>query len=468
MVDGVEYAPAGTKIGVGITTHNRPEVFAETYRRIVETTPGARIVVVDDASRDPVAGATFRFDQQAGIARAKNKCLELLQDCDHIFLFDDDCYPLIADWWRPYVESPEPHLMRIFQDFATGPKLNDIAELYRDSKHVAYTGPRGMMLYVERRVLDVVGGMDPGFGLWGWEHGDWSNRIHAAGLTTWRFADVVESDQLIYSLDEHQAVRRSVPKQVRDDHAPPNVERYHAQRDQPVYREWREQHDVVLTCLFTQQPDPQRGGRMKADAGQLTELLGSLAGHRAVVLHDGLDADSTEVVVYERVETALNPYFERWIAYWRWLRAHPEIARVWCVDGTDVELLHDPFPHMQDGQLYVGSEATTVGHPWLAEHHPAVRPFIAENGHRQLLNAGLAGGDRATVMAFLHDLIRTIADNAIDRHNGDAQDDIGSTDMGVFNAVAWTRWADRLVYGPQINTVFKANERNDWSWWRHK
>ena len=468
VIDGVEYAPAAGRIGVGITTHNRPDVFAETHRRIVELTPGAKVVVVDDASREPVAGATFRFEQQAGIARAKNKCLELLADCDHIFLFDDDCYPLVEGWWRPYVESPEPHLMRIFKDFASGQKLNDIDELYRDSRHVAYTGPRGMMLYVERRVLDVVGGMDPGFGLWGWEHGDWSNRIHAAGLTTWRFADVVGSDRLVYSLDEHQEVRRSVPRQVRDAHAPPNVERYHQQRHEPLYREWREQQDVALTCLFTGQPDPQRGRKMQADAGQLSTLLDSLRDHRTVVLHDGLDAASTDAVTYERVETALNPYFQRWLSYWQWLRAHPDVRFVWCVDGTDVELLHDPFPHMEPGRLYLGSEMTTVAHPWLHEHHPAIRPFIAENGQRQLLNAGLVGGDRRTVMGFLHDVIRAFFDNGIDRHNGDVQDDIGSTDMGAFNQVAWTRWADRLVYGPQVNTVFKANERNDWSWWRHK
>jgi hypothetical protein len=71
-------------------------------------------------------------------------------------------------------------------------------------------------------------------------------------------------------------------------------------------------------------------------------------------------------------------------------------------------------------------------------------------------------------MCFLHDLIAAYFDNGIDRFNGDARDDVGTTDMGSFNEVAWTRWSDRLVYGPQINTVFKANERNDWSWWRHK
>lgn len=72
--------------------------------------------------------ATYRFEENVGIARHKNKCLELLADagCEHLFLFDDDAYPLVEDWWRPYVDSPEPHLMRIFLDLAGPRKMRDI------------------------------------------------------------------------------------------------------------------------------------------------------------------------------------------------------------------------------------------------------------------------------------------------------------------------------------------------------
>src|SRR5690606_9326345 len=112
--DGTTYVPAsgvGGRIGVGITTHNRPDVFAQTLRKMREHLPaGARLVVVDDASTNPVAEATYRFEKNVGIARAKNKCLELLADCEHIFLFDDDCAPVVDGWERPYIDSPEPHL----------------------------------------------------------------------------------------------------------------------------------------------------------------------------------------------------------------------------------------------------------------------------------------------------------------------------------------------------------------------
>lgn len=461
-------------IGIGITTRNRNDVLATTLERVEAHTPGAHIVVVDDASAKPVDCATYRFETNAGIARAKNKCLELLDDagCEHLFLFDDDAYPLVDGWWRPYVESPEPHLMRIFPDLAGPRKLRDIAVLYDDGRHVAYSGPRGVMLYVHRSVLDVAGGMDPGFGTWGYEHGDWSNRIHNFGLTTWRFADVAGSDELIYCLDEHEQVDRVVPRRDRQLLVKENVRRYHAQYDTAIRYEYRETRDVVLTSLLTGRPDPQRGRRMAADVTLLQALRSSLqrAGRHLVVLHDELDTPDTEHTTYERVPTGAQPYFQRWISMLQWLRQHPEVRWVWCVDGTDVELLHDPVPHMQPGRLYVGSEYQVVGCDWMRRNHRAdsLGPFFDEHQEHQLLNAGLVGGDRATVMAFLQRIVRYYHDNAADQFLRRESHDLGVGDMAAFNRVAWEEFADRLVFGPQINTVFKAEQRNDFSWFRHK
>src|SRR5690349_8979887 len=104
------------KVGIGITAHNRPQVFGHTLKMVRRFAPaGSEIVVVDDASDTPEPAAIFRFDRNAGIARAKNKCLELLDaaGCDQLFLFDDDTYPIAKGWELPYIESPEPHLMYI-------------------------------------------------------------------------------------------------------------------------------------------------------------------------------------------------------------------------------------------------------------------------------------------------------------------------------------------------------------------
>ena len=214
-IDGVEYAPLGARtqqaptgrVGVGVTTRNRPKVLAQALKAWEKYLPeGAEFVVVDDASDEPAKGATYRFERNVGVARAKNKVLELLADrgVEHFFLFDDDTFPIVEDWWKPYVASPEPHLM-----FAWG----DIH--YQAPGLTGYQWPKGCALYVERRVLDRVGGMDPVFGLWGCEHMSWSDRIHNAGLTTCRYQDVPDSHELINSLDRWGDVESSVPLEVR-------------------------------------------------------------------------------------------------------------------------------------------------------------------------------------------------------------------------------------------------------------
>lgn len=180
-------------IGVAVSTRNRPDVLARSlaaWRAMLPT--GARLVVVDDASNPPAEGATFRYTENAGVARVKNKGLALLDGCDHIFLADDDCWPVSPDWWKPYLASPVPHLQYLW---------NGRVREARDGWEAKNTF-HGCMLYARRVVLDTVGGMRPEFGLFGLEHVEWSRRIHNAGLTPHRYIDVAGSTRLWRSLDQ--------------------------------------------------------------------------------------------------------------------------------------------------------------------------------------------------------------------------------------------------------------------------
>ena len=98
-VDGVDYFPktdTPSKIGVAVSTYNRPDVLAKTLEKIIEFTPGAYIAVVDDASPKPVVVPDgvhlFRNEKNSGIAYTKNRGIEALMDegCTQLFLFDDD------------------------------------------------------------------------------------------------------------------------------------------------------------------------------------------------------------------------------------------------------------------------------------------------------------------------------------------------------------------------------------------
>lgn len=219
--------------------------------------------------------------------------------------------------------------------------------------------------------------------------------------------------------------------------------------------------EVVLTCLLTAEPDPQRGLRWEADSSVLAVLRESVARHERhlVVVHDGLADRDGGLTTFTRVPPGGNPYWTRWVHYRDWLARHPEVRWAWCVDGTDTEMLHDPFGHMQAGRLYVGSERETLGSPgggaWLARGAtPAVCDWLAAHPDLPILNMGLLGGDRATLLECCEALAARAGES--------------DWEIGAFQQVAREQFADRLVTGPLVHSVFKADDRGASAWWRHK
>lgn len=491
------------KIGIGITTHNRPEAFKKTLLHISDLLPeNAVISIVDDASNSEYAydicvdinvkipsPLIHRFENNVGIACAKNKALELLYnaDCEHFFLFDDDTYPLVDDWWKPYVESREPHLMYIFEHFANAKGPNDMIKVYQDEEIAAYSHVRGCMLYYKRIVLDTVGGMDVAFGKWGHEHGDLSNRIYSAGLTRFRYMDVASSKGLFYAADEqeHGKFKSTVPGAQRIDLLNKSKAIYEAQYNKPFYREFRDAADanvgyknpLFLTAYFTTLEDTQRPGQKREfDINDTSDYRNSLYFKRDrpidasnVILTDWHSHEVDTFCRFVNVPVYGNPYFQRWMSYYDYLIRHKDIISwVFMTDCTDVELLKMPEP--ERGKIYVGDEPDLIGKStWLQYHHkhPQLQLFYKKFAGHQLVNAGILGGYMEDVLPF----IRSIIDTYIQMLHESTTNKVfgpGITDMGIFNYVAYTQFADKISHGQHVNTRFKANERNDISWFKHK
>lgn len=186
-------------IGIAITTYNRKELLNTTLEKIKIFAPdNAIVILVDDGSRSPHPDTTYHFKENQGTPVAKNKCLELLYNagCNHIFLFDNDCYPIKFGWEKPYIESPEPHLNYTFK-----------YKYEIKNNHKIHNNPNGCMIYIRRNVLEVVGGFDTEYKKYGYFHGDFSNRVYNTGLTSAPFIDVVGSNEFIYSMDEKEKIR---------------------------------------------------------------------------------------------------------------------------------------------------------------------------------------------------------------------------------------------------------------------
>ena len=481
-IDGVPYAPvcnSVARIGIAITTHNRTDVLSRTLEQHQKYLPsGALVVVIDDGS-SPAAVAPegvqlIRHDKSLGIVSSKNRSLEVLVDagCEHLFLWDDDAYPIAEGWHLPYIESPEPHLAYQFLDLAGPKKLKDMAVLYRDAMHVAYTGQRGVMLYYHRSAIEKVGGFDSVYGRGMYEHPDLAQRIHNAGLTTWAFADVVGSEKLIYSLDEHEAVERSVSRPEREALVRNNSKIFGDRRDSGYtgYAEYRHPRDVVITSLLTSQPDPQRGVRMNADAAALSAWASSIQGAEAVVLADELTSPPAGATLVTVPPIELSVYFARWLHIYQYLRTNQEIRFVWCTDGTDVEMLREPWEEMQPGIIYTGSEPKTYDDIWMKQNHhgQVYAMFLNQYRNSTMLNAGLLGGSRADVMEFAHRVIRLHYRIESHRFWGSEKAPQTKVDMCAFGIVAKS-FGDRIVTGPKVHTVFKTEGiGKECAFWKHK
>lgn len=212
-------------IGVGISTTPNRKLLDHTLKQWYKYLPvNAKFVIEEDTN-------------YAGVAATKNKLLAQLDDCDHIFLSDDDCWPISPRWHVPYIASREPHLMYQFK--LPHKPDSDMRELYRDKEIVAYSHTRGAMIYIERRVLDIVGGMDTLYGQAMFEHPDWTNRIYNAGLTTFRAMDVVNSNQLFYCLDEDGETKSSISPSVKLNNTRRNRALYQRSKTSREFKEYR-------------------------------------------------------------------------------------------------------------------------------------------------------------------------------------------------------------------------------------
>lgn len=193
------------KIAVAISVHNRHEMAKHSVEQWKKYLPeGAALFIVDDGSDEQYPNSDFRFETPQGIAVCKNKCLELCEDADFIFLSDDDNYPKQYGWHQVYIEAYKRtrcnHFSLTWDRKANGKPNGN--RLLKTSKHIkSYSNPSGVMLFFTKQCLETVGGFDTNFGRYGNEHVDLSRRIHNAGLTPYPFCDVHAGLRYFHPLD---------------------------------------------------------------------------------------------------------------------------------------------------------------------------------------------------------------------------------------------------------------------------
>jgi glycosyltransferase involved in cell wall biosynthesis len=455
------------KIGIGITTHNRHVNADKCLSEVKRTAPkGAKIVIVDDASDVPFKDATFRFRHNVGIAGAKNKCLELLDDCDYVFLFDDDTWPKSDNWWEPYIQSGIHHLSFTFDRLVNG-ALNGNGVFKTEHGLKYHYNPCGCVLFFTRECIEAVGGFNIGFGQYGNEHVDLSVRAYNAGMVPHPFMDVVNSIGLFYSLDYLSRVKSSVKNRTGINKTRPLIGKAGKLPYQTTFEPF-----TVLTCYFNYANDPQRGNRLKPDVKNVIALCNSVTdkGGKVVLFHDCFEQyPHIEGVEFIKInpDDNYNPYIIRHKVYMDYLSGAKVTGPVFGVDSTDVVCLSSPR-NVQENTLYTGNEhGQIVNNDWLKNDEKPYAATIADykriiEPHKYdiLLNCGIIGGQKETYLEFLQHFwsVAKIHGKHIRT----------STDMPLGNYVFFKHFDGRIVSGEPVNTKFKHFERVNGVWFQHK
>lgn len=140
-------------------------------------------------------------DKGNGVRFSKNQCLKALKDCEYIFLFDDDCYPVNKGWMDFCIKNLK--LLNHFQ-FNTAQIHGEMTTIKvgADDQDVLITyNGGGVFLALTKEVLESVGYMNPKYQGYGWEHLGYSYRIFRDMWTVSPYVCPVGLSDYLYAED---------------------------------------------------------------------------------------------------------------------------------------------------------------------------------------------------------------------------------------------------------------------------
>lgn len=153
-----------SKYGVGVITVGRRPI------RDYLLPDDCTFVVVTDTER-------------RGVAWARNQVLQRLDHCEHIFLFDDDCWPTMHGWaehWSSQCTKMGVTYSALPESFKTAFLGCDGS---RDFELGYWDGGIGAAIYQHRSALGVIGGYNEALQAYGFEDAGRADRAFRAGLT---------------------------------------------------------------------------------------------------------------------------------------------------------------------------------------------------------------------------------------------------------------------------------------------
>jgi len=179
------------KIGIGVCTYNRANLLKKSLTELLKYAfKEAKIVVASDGSTDNTLAVIKKLGvpgisgPNEGPGRNKNRLLKALSDCDHIFIVEDDFLFFKCGWEKLYIAANKASDIQHFTFSPPGRYGKCVATSNFGNiciQHAEMDG--GAFSYYSKKVLKKCGGFCKEFKGCGWEHCEYSERIHRAGLT---------------------------------------------------------------------------------------------------------------------------------------------------------------------------------------------------------------------------------------------------------------------------------------------
>jgi hypothetical protein len=194
-------------IGIGCTTYNRPDCLQLFKEQILKHTnmENVKLHIAIDSDSD-----------RKGVAYRKNECLRNLKECEYVFLFDDDCFPIKDNWTDFFINSNQEHLLFLSKNLHSYKETAKNIEFYNNCG--------GVFLFMKKSAIDRVGAFDEGFGLYGFEHLDYSDRIIGK---RGEYPMLIGTENYLYALDySNPNHKSSINSNQRNDVVSKNLQKY--------------------------------------------------------------------------------------------------------------------------------------------------------------------------------------------------------------------------------------------------
>lgn len=211
------------KIGIGICTYNRLHLLQRCVKSIVDLTPRPyRLVIASDGSTDGTHvwlkksdHMSVRARRNRGVCANKNRLLAKLDDCDYIFVLEDDIIirsPRWIEWYiRTSLESGYEHFSYM-NKLGRGKKHR---KAYKTTHVMKSHGTTGHLAFLTKNVIARCGGYNTKYRGHGFGHLEYSKRINWAFRYGEVFLDSQEGNLCIESPRTKSVSKGNDPENLR-------------------------------------------------------------------------------------------------------------------------------------------------------------------------------------------------------------------------------------------------------------